>query len=120
MSKITFIKNVVWQGAMPNLRNAALKNCRNDSIFIAIDGDDELIGKQVLKLYNAVYQQQQAYVVYSNWISFDMRVGNSYRYDQFIIKNNLYRKDKTFHFAQLRSYYTKLFQLIEDKDLIDE
>jgi hypothetical protein len=33
-----------------------------------IDGDDELVGKQVLKLINAFYQQKKAFSVYSNHI----------------------------------------------------
>ncbi len=34
-----------------------------------LDGDDALIGKQVLALYNAIYQRTESTLVYSNYIS---------------------------------------------------
>lgn len=33
-----------------------------------VDGDDELVGRQVLKLFNAVFQKEDAWFVYSNFI----------------------------------------------------
>jgi hypothetical protein len=42
--------------AMPNLRTAAKEHCRPEEIFLIVDGDDELVGRQVLKLFNAVFQ----------------------------------------------------------------
>ena len=44
------------EGSSSNIKKAAEKYCANDEIMIIVDGDDELIGRQVLKLYNAVYQ----------------------------------------------------------------
>jgi len=41
---------------MPNLRWAATSFCKPDDIFMIVDGDDELLGRQVLKLFNAVFQ----------------------------------------------------------------
>lgn len=43
--------------ALPNVLNAAKTFCKPQDIFMVIDGDDELIGKQVLKLFNAVFQK---------------------------------------------------------------
>ncbi len=35
-----------------------------------VDGDDEIIGRQVFKLFNAVYFQKKAYVAYSSHLFF--------------------------------------------------
>jgi hypothetical protein len=33
-----------------------------------VDGDDSLLGRKVLKLYNAIYQANKASIVYSNFL----------------------------------------------------
>ena len=56
-------------------RNTALENiykgvheyCSEDSIVMAVDGDDELIGRNVLKAFNAAHQQTGSGVIYSNY-----------------------------------------------------
>ena len=54
--------------------------CRNDSIFIVIDGDDELIGTQVFKLYNAVFQDKGVWFMYSNFVDLNRKsIGYSRR-----------------------------------------
>lgn len=50
--------------------------------MIVIDGDDELIGKQVFKFINAAYQSTGAYYLYSNFViinekSHDVKLGYS-------------------------------------------
>ena len=39
--------------------------CSENSIMVHIDGDDELLGKNVLKVLNSVYQKQKPGFVYS-------------------------------------------------------
>lgn len=41
---------------MYNLRTAAMEHCQSDEIFLVVDGDDELLGTQVFKVFNAVFQ----------------------------------------------------------------
>jgi hypothetical protein len=36
-----------------------------------VDGDDELIGKNVLKLFNIAYQKKKAGFIYSNFYTYD-------------------------------------------------
>ena len=43
--------------AMPNLRMAAKQYCKPEEIFLIVDGDDELLGRQVFKLFNSVFQK---------------------------------------------------------------
>ena len=35
---------------------------------MVIDGEDELIGRQVLKLFNSVFQYKEVWFAYSNYI----------------------------------------------------
>ena len=38
---------------------------------VTLDADDELIGKNVLKIFNAAYQQKKAGVIYSNFFFYE-------------------------------------------------
>ncbi len=51
---------------------------------MTIDGSNELIGKQVLKLYNTIYRRTNSLVVYSNSIKNDLSIGSSDEYDKSI------------------------------------
>ena len=53
--KIKIIVNKERSMAMPNLHWAAHKFCKPYEIFMIVDGDDELIGKQVFKHFNAIF-----------------------------------------------------------------
>lgn len=50
------VHNKQQQFAMPNLRMAAKTLCRPDDIYMAVDGDDELLGRQVFKFFNSRFQ----------------------------------------------------------------
>lgn len=54
--RITYIRNLKRKYATYNILNAAFNYCKKDSIFVIVDGDDQLIGKQVFKFINAIYQ----------------------------------------------------------------
>jgi len=43
--------------AMVNLRAAAKDYCSEESVMIIVDGDDQLVGRQVFKLFNSVFQK---------------------------------------------------------------
>ena len=62
---------------------------------MVVDADDELIGKNVLKEFNAAYQQKKAGVVYSNFFYYKdnsfLRVGFTTSYMQKEKDKNLYR-----------------------------
>ena len=84
-----------------------------------MDGDDELIGKQVLKLFNSVFQKEQAWFVYSNFLSIRGNAGYSRPFPASIIKNNAFRK-YPFVTSHLRAFYTQLFVNIKEDDLKDD
>ncbi len=50
-------KNEERLGALQNIRRAAQTFCKAEDIFVAIDGDDYLIGRQVLKVFNAIFSK---------------------------------------------------------------
>lgn len=52
---------------MENDYNANHKYCSEDAISMHLDGDDEFIGKNVLKIFNAEYQRRKAGALYSNF-----------------------------------------------------
>lgn len=86
---------------------------------MVVDGDDELIGRQVLKLLNVIYQKTGAWVVYSNFITEEGKLGYSRPYPKRIIEGNLYRR-YPFVASHLRSAYTSLLRAIKEEDLKDE
>lgn len=53
---------------MANFYHAVHNYCRNYTITLEVDGDDQLIGNYVFKLFNAVYQTKNPGFAYSNHV----------------------------------------------------
>lgn len=88
--------------------------------MIIVDGDDQLIGRQVFKLFNTQFQTKNAWLVYTNFIiKSSLTVGYSRIYPFQTIKRNEYRK-APFTISHLRAFYTKLFTMIKQQDLKNE
>ena len=47
--------NKVNKKALENIYNAIVNNCNGQNIITIVDGDDELVGFNALKVLNAVY-----------------------------------------------------------------
>lgn len=82
-----------------------------------VDGDDELLVKDSLKVFNSVYQSQKVDVVYSNhlklyWHQDDVFKGWSSAYTAAEIKGNAYR-DVPQKISHLRSFKVSLFLRIK-------
>lgn len=83
-------------------------------------GSNELIGKNVLKVFNAVYQTNKVGMVYSNFYTYDqgfsVRLGFNAEYS----KEEMYniRKQK-FGLSTSVTYFTDLFLKIDPKELKD-
>jgi hypothetical protein len=45
------------------------KYCKSGEIVAIIDGDDSFLGRNVLSLYNAIYQKEKAAMAYSNFLT---------------------------------------------------
>lgn len=46
------------------------KYCQPGSVMFPFDGDDNLVGRQVFRLLNAIYQERKARFVYLNFLQF--------------------------------------------------
>ncbi len=51
--------------AVPNIHMAIVKHCKSDQIGFFVDGDDELVGRKVFKVFNAIYQRKKPAIAYS-------------------------------------------------------
>lgn len=74
---------------------------------MVIDGDDYLLGKLVFKLFNAAFSNSDSWVVYSNFMTPNNKIGYSRKYPVEIVENNQFRK-VLFIISHLRAFYTKL------------
>lgn len=64
---MTFVRNQKQKFATFNIVNAGFNYCPPNSIQMLLDGDDQLIGKQVLKMFNALYQEHDLWILYTFW-----------------------------------------------------
>ena len=69
--KFILVENHERIYALGNRYMAIRKYCDEDSIVVDIDADDSLIGKQVLKVVNAIYQDPNVWQLNSAFIYFD-------------------------------------------------
>jgi hypothetical protein len=77
-----------------------------------------LLGRQVFKLFSAVMQEKNLWVMYTNFITPRGGIGYSREYSAPTQKSNNYRH-AGFVFSHLRAFYTRLFRLIQEDDLKD-
>ena len=67
-ARATLIKNYEHVGALGNKYLTVTQHCGEGSIVFDIDADDSLIGRQSMKLMNALYQSTSNWFIYSNFI----------------------------------------------------
>ena len=104
---------------MNNIRRAAQQFCKPNEIFMIVDGDDELLGSQVFKVFNSVFQSKEVWFAYSNFIGTAYRIGFSRPIPSFVLRENKYRK-YPFVTSHLRAFYTKLLLNIKTEDMQDQ
>ena len=66
--------------ALPNILDAAHNFCKPYELFMVIDGDDYLLGKQVFKLFSSVFYESKCWVAYSNFLTVSRKIGYSRPY----------------------------------------
>ena len=96
---------------MPNLRMAAKHYCQPEEIFLIIDGDDMLLGRQVLKLFNAAFQKYDAWFVYSNFLTITKKLSGTKRRD----KKTLEALKKEIKEKKKYNYSSEFSLLFDDK-----
>ena len=105
--------------ALPNQLEAARDFCQPEELMLILDGDDFLLGRQVLKLFNAVFSSSGVWIAYSNFLTLGGRAGFSREYPSTVIANNQFRR-VYFGISHLRVFYAKLLLQVKDEDLRDE
>ena len=80
---------------------------------MVIDGDDELIGRYVFKTINAHYQENDYWIVYTNFVKSDYQFGTSRNLFPSFLRKNRFIKHILGH---LRTWYVDLFWKIKEKD----
>jgi hypothetical protein len=113
MSRITILLNSVKLNVLHNERIVVKNYCKPEEIYMKIDGDDELIGRQVLKLYNAVFQKNNLWFVYTTLISSQQEIGFSKPVPKSVLDSDRFRKGAVKYISHLRAFYVKLFLLIK-------
>lgn len=109
---------------MTNIYYAVHKFCDFNQMLMIVDGDDELVGTQVLKTVNAVYQKNLFYTVYFNHMRYDVKankvtVGYSRDNRETVIDNNLFRHtNHAYH--NLRTMLSDLFLLARSSSFKNE
>ena len=85
------------------------------------DGDDSLVGTQVLKLFNYHFQMEDVWVVWSNCFStYNKGVRSNQPKDSKMFEENKVRNQFTLTPMHLRAVYTKLWRQVQYKDLLDK
>lgn len=121
--KVLVVNKGKRKGSLSNIYNAIHTHCHNYSITLQVDGDDQLIGRYVFKLFNAIYQTKNPGFAYSNHIYYSeeeeyISKGYSEPYSPIIIEKQNYRKVIQ-KFGHLRSFRTDLFLAIKEQDFRD-
>lgn len=107
------IRNRDRMTAVPNINTAIRTHCEPDDIAVLISGDDEILGKLVFQILNAVYQTKKPAMAYTNHFygklhENDFDKGYSSAYSLGEIKNKLYRFIGQ-KFGHMRTFPVSLF-----------
>lgn len=110
MNKISFIKNKVHKFATFNMVNAAFNYCQEDSIQVILDGDDQLVGRQVFRLFNAEFQKKDIWTMNTFYINDKYVEGVTVPFEPDFI--NYDSRKLVFFFGHTRVFKVRLFRHI--------
>lgn len=68
VDKMKIITNKANKKPTENIYNAITNHCRLGELALIVEGDDALIGTNVLNLYNAIYQRDKCAMIYSSYL----------------------------------------------------
>lgn len=119
--KSIFIQNKKNQGAMYNWYHA-IHSCKDSEIVISLDGDDHLIGKNVLSYLNSIYQNKNVWMTYGSYRPFEdgrtkeSRFPNINRPFELKKLKNVDFRQIPYCTSHLRTFYARLFKKIKKED----
>lgn len=115
--KVALIRNPYRIGALANLFKA-IHMCDPFDIIITVDGDDALYHPEVLKRINEIYQDENVWLTYGQFIEYPTNyIGGAREIPDHVIANNAFR-DYDWVSTHLRTFYAWLFQSIDKEDLM--
>ncbi len=116
--RTTLIKNDVRAGCPLANIYKAVHMCKPDDIIVLLDGDDWFAHNNVLKILNEVYQDQNVWVTYGQFIYYPSNgPGWANPIPKNIIDKNQFRDFHWFS-THLKTFYADLFQRIKKEDLL--
>lgn len=117
--KITLIRNSRRLGALANLFKA-IHMCDPFDIIITIDGDDALHHPWVLNRINEIYEDENVWLTYGQFIEHPTHhLGGARQIPSHVIATNTFR-EYDWVSTHLRTFYAWLFQSIHQEDLMHE
>lgn len=118
--KITLIKNPVNTRQLRNTYHAIHNHSNNDDIIVILDGDDWFAHKDVLKVLNTVYQDNNIWVTYGNYLRDNGSCILPGYYQPKKYNTATMRQKEKVPPPPLRTFYSWLFKQIPLKDLMRE
>ena len=117
--KFHLITNKVRKHALENTIDGIHHICENDEdIIVIVDGDDWLRNPYVLQYLNKIYQDENVWTTYGQFISLSTKLKSACCIE---IKGKFNRfRMRDFYFSHLRTYKYFLFKAIKEEDLRDK
>lgn len=76
-NKISYVRNEEKMYATFNIKNAGDNYCKTGEVLVLIDGDDQVVGVNALKILNIGYVKHNKWIVYSSYFSTSLTYGGS-------------------------------------------
>jgi hypothetical protein len=116
-SKLNITINPTKNGMMQNIYQAVHNHCKDGEIVVMLDGDDSLVGVNVLGLLNALYQKERPAVLWANFVSIfnnnQVAMGFSRDYSEKQKADGTFRKMKGFIASHLKTFFVDVFKKIK-------
>ena len=110
--------------AMYNIYNGIHSYCPDGEVVGLIDGDDSLLGRKVLQLYNAVYQEKRTALIFSNFLKILTNNMTSFGFGTELTKpvfeSGILRNSMQLIGTHFMAFFSDLFKLIKKEDLCYE
>jgi glycosyltransferase involved in cell wall biosynthesis len=102
--------------ALANIYNA-IQLCPNDYVVVLLDGDDALYDSQVLNKLAHIYEDNNVWMTYGQYIHYpSYQLGAARPFPEEILNDRSFRSYEWIS-SHLRTFYAKLFKQIELSDL---
>lgn len=119
--KIQVFINDQNKKAMFNIYNGIHSYCPDGEVVGLIDGDDSLLGRKVLQLYNAVYQEKRTALIYSNFLKILTNNMTSFGFgteiSKAVFESGILRNSMELMGTHFMTFFSDLFKLIKKEDL---